>query len=77
MNNRLEHDVYKPMNISHLYYFVLLASYICGSTAFRKFILIKMPDFHCYFTKLNRYPHGMLCISNLHYSLSRTILSTC
>ena len=44
MNDRLEHDDYKPINISHLYYFVLLASYICGSTAFSKFILIKMPD---------------------------------
>ena len=44
MNNRLEHDVYKPINISHLYYFVSLASYICGSTVFSKFILIKMPD---------------------------------
>ena len=44
MNHPLEHDVYRPINISHLYYFVSLASqYICGTTAFSEFILMKMP----------------------------------
>ena len=43
MNDPLEHDVYKPINTSHSYYFVSLASYIYGSTAFSEFILMKMP----------------------------------
>ena len=43
MNHPPEHDIYKPINISHLYYFVSLASYICGTTAFSEFILMKMP----------------------------------
>ena len=43
MNNSLEHDVYKPVNISHPSYLVLFASYFCGSTGFCKFIFIKIP----------------------------------
>ena len=40
MNDPLEHDVYKPVNISHPSYLVSFASYFCGSS---KFMLIKMP----------------------------------
>ena len=32
MNDPLEHDVYKPVNISHPCYFVLFASYFCHLT---------------------------------------------
>ena len=43
MNNPLEHDVYKPVSISHLSYVVSFASYFCGSSGFNKVILIEMP----------------------------------
>ena len=39
----LEHDVYKPVNISHPSYLVSFTSYFCGSAGFNEFILIKMP----------------------------------
>ena len=69
MNDPLEHDVYKPVKISHPCYFVLFASYFCGSAGFSEFILANKNarrfDFHCYFTKLNVFPHRMLCISNI------------
>ena len=44
MNNSLDHDVYKPVNISHPFCLVLFASYFCGSVGFSEFILIKMPS---------------------------------
>ena len=40
MNDPLEHDVYKPVNILHLSYLVSFASYFCGSAGFSEFILI-------------------------------------
>ena len=43
MNDPLEHDVYKPVSISHLSYLVSFTSYFCGSSGFNKVILIKMP----------------------------------
>ena len=43
MNDPLEHNVYKPVNILHPSYLVSLASYFCGSAGFSDFILIKMP----------------------------------
>ena len=43
MNDPLEHDVYKPVSISHPSYLVSFASYFCGSVGFSEFILIKMP----------------------------------
>ena len=43
MNDPLEHDVYKPVNISHLSYLVSFASYFCGSVGFNEVILIEMP----------------------------------
>ena len=43
MNDPLEHDIYKPANISHPCYLVSFASYFCGSDGFSKFIIIKMP----------------------------------
>ena len=43
MNNPLEHDVYKPVSISHLSYVVSFANYFCGSSGFNKVILIEMP----------------------------------
>ena len=43
MNDHLEHNVYKPINISHPSYLVSFASYFCGSTGFSNFILIKVP----------------------------------
>ena len=43
MNDPLEHDLYKPIDISHPSYLVSFASYFCGSAGFSKFILIKMP----------------------------------
>ena len=64
----LEHNVYKPVNISRPSYLISFTSYFCGSADFNEFILIKMPGaliFHCYFTKLNGFPHRMLSISNL------------
>ena len=71
MNDPLEHNVYKPVNISHLFCLVSFASYFCGNVlvTYREFIVMKMParcfDFHCYFTKLTGFPHRMLCIGNL------------
>ena len=43
MNDPLEHDVYKPVNISYLSYLVSFASYFCGSADFSEFIILKMP----------------------------------
>ena len=43
MNDPLEHDVYKPVDISHPYYLVSFARYFCGIAGFSEFILIKMP----------------------------------
>ena len=43
MNDPLEHDVYKPVNISHPSCLVSFTSYFCGSAGFSEFILIKMP----------------------------------
>ena len=43
MNNPLEHNVYKPVDISHSSYLVSFASYFCGSAGFSEFILIKLP----------------------------------
>ena len=43
MNDPLEHDVYKPVNISHLSYLVSFASYFCGSVGFNEVIPIEMP----------------------------------
>ena len=43
MNNPLEHDVYKPVDIVYPSYLVLFASYFCGSAGFSECILIKMP----------------------------------
>ena len=43
MNDPLEHDVYKPVNISHLSYLVSFASCFCGSVGFNKVILIEIP----------------------------------
>ena len=43
MNDFLEHDVYKPVNISHPSFFISFASYFCESAGFSKFIFIKMP----------------------------------
>ena len=43
MNDTLEHNVYKPIDILHPSYLVSFASYYCGSTGFSEFILIKMP----------------------------------
>ena len=43
MNDPPEHDVYKPVNMSHLSWFVSFASYLCKSTGLSKFILVKMP----------------------------------
>ena len=44
MNHPLEHDVYKPLNISHLSYLISFASYFCGSVGFNEvIILIEMP----------------------------------
>ena len=42
MNDPLEHDVNKPVNISQWSCLVSLASYFCGNIGFREFILIKM-----------------------------------
>ena len=42
MNDPLEHDVYKPVSISHLSYLVSFASYFCGSAGISKFVLMKM-----------------------------------
>ena len=41
MNDLLEHDVYKIVNISHPYYLVSFPSYFCVSTSFSKFIHLK------------------------------------
>ena len=43
MNDPLEHDIYKPVEISHLSYLVSFASYCCGSAGFSEFILIELP----------------------------------
>ena len=43
MNNPLEHDIYKPVDISHPPYLVSFACYFCGSAGFSAFIQIKMP----------------------------------
>ena len=45
MNDPLERNFYKPVNISHLSCLVSYASYFCGSVlvTFREFIVIKMP----------------------------------
>ena len=43
MNDPLEHDVNKPVNISQCSCLVSLSSYFCGNTGFREFILIKIP----------------------------------
>ena len=43
MNDPLEYDVCKPVDISHPRYLVSFDSYFCGSAGFSKFILIKMP----------------------------------
>ena len=43
MNDPLEHNVQKPVNISHPSYLVSFVSYFCGRTDFSEFILIKMP----------------------------------
>ena len=43
LNEPLQYDVYKPVNISHPSRFVSFASYFCGSAGFSEFILIKMP----------------------------------
>ena len=43
MNNPLEHNVYKPVKISHLSCLVLFVNYFCGSAGFSTFILIKIP----------------------------------
>ena len=43
MNNLLEQDFYKPVDISHPSYLVSFASYFCESAGFSEFIHIKMP----------------------------------
>ena len=43
MNDPLEHNVCKPVNISYPSYFVSFASYFCGSAGCSEFINIKMP----------------------------------
>ena len=43
MNDPLEHDFNKPINISHLSYLVSFASYFCGSVGFNVVTLIEMP----------------------------------
>ena len=43
MNEPLEHNVCKPVNISYPSYLVPFASYFCGSAGFNEFILIIMP----------------------------------
>ena len=44
MSDPLEHNVYKPVNISHPSYIVSFAVYFRGKAGFSKFILMKMPD---------------------------------
>ena len=43
MNDPLQHDVYKPVNISHPSYLVSFASYFCRSVGFSEFILTEIP----------------------------------
>ena len=43
MNDLLEYDVFKPVNILHPSYLASFASYFCGSTGFSEFKIIKMP----------------------------------
>ena len=43
MNDPLEHNVYKPVDIVYPSYLVSFASYFCRSAGFSKSILIKMP----------------------------------
>ena len=82
MNDPLKHDLYKPVGISHPSYLVSFASYFCGNAGFSKFICTNKNarsfDFHCYFTKLNGFPHRMLCISNLAFTgLYLVLLTIC
>ena len=44
MNDALEHDIYKPVDITHLPYLVQFACYFCGSAGFSEFILVKIPS---------------------------------
>ena len=71
MNNPLEHNVYKPVKISHLSCLVLFVNYFCGSAGFSTLIYTHKNtrhfNFQCYFTKINGFPHRMLCISNLAF----------
>ena len=65
-NDPLEHKVYKPVNSSYPSCLVLFTSYFCGDAIFQQIYTgknAKYFDFHCYFTKLNGFPHRMLYIS--------------
>ena len=67
MNNPLEHNVYKPVSISHPSYFVsfalLLQKHWVQQIYTNKNAMCF--DFHFYFTKFNGFLHRMLCISSL------------
>ena len=51
MNDPLEYDVHKPLDISHPRYLVSFDSYFCGSAGFSKLIYTNINarrfDFHC------------------------------
>ena len=69
MNDPLEQDVYKPVNISHLSCLISFASYFCGFAGFTEFILIIMPGALIFIITLPNLMHFLkLCymyISNL------------
>ena len=52
MNDPLEHNVYKPVDISHPSYLVSFASYFCGSAGFSEFMVIKLPGALIFFVTL-------------------------
>ena len=52
MNDPLEHNVYKPVDISHPSYLLSFASYFCGSAGFSEFMVIKLPGALIFFVTL-------------------------
>ena len=66
MNDPLERNVYKPVNISYLSCLVSFASSFCGSTlvTFREFIVMKMPGALIFIVSL---PNLMVSSQNAMY----------
>ena len=71
MNDPLEHNVYKPVNISHPSCLVLFASYFCSG--FNKFIIIKMPGA---LIVIDTLPNLMYSLTECYVYLGKTIFST-